>query len=189
MADDQPVNEGAEDKGVDGAEETKQPGGMKKWIIIGVAVLVLAVGGGGAWWFLVGKGGADSEKDTKKKASAGQTGETAGNKGQPSPFGSVFELDPFVVNLKSTEEDDGRRRYLKVEIEMEYSGEMLKAELDRRLPQLRDAVLMHLGTKTADELRDVQDKITLKNELLIKLNRLLINGKIKNIYFVDFIIQ
>ncbi|MDY6906577.1 MAG: flagellar basal body-associated FliL family protein [Thermodesulfobacteriota bacterium] len=189
MADDQP-NEEMEEAPAEAPEEEgekKKPAKLK-WIIIGGLVILLVGGGAGAWWFLSAKNG-DVKNGEAANGSVSETASSqAGGKGNPTPFGTAFELDPFVVNLK-TPEGESHRRYLKVEIELEFTDEMLKPELDQRLPQIRDTILMHLGTKTADELRDVQDKITLKNELMIKLNRLLIGGKIKNVYFVDFIIQ
>ncbi len=62
-------------------------------------------------------------------------------------------------------------------------------ELNERMPQIKDAVLLLVGNKTFDELRDMQGKIQLRAELINRLNGILVKGKVKRIYFTDFVVQ
>jgi flagellar FliL protein len=57
------------------------------------------------------------------------------------------------------------------------------------MPQIRDSILMLIGNKTYDELQDIQGKKQLQAELISKLNSILRTGKVKEIYFTDFIVQ
>jgi flagellar FliL protein len=57
------------------------------------------------------------------------------------------------------------------------------------MPQIKDAVLLLIGNKTFNELNDLQGKIQLRAELINKINSILPKGKVKRIYFTDFVVQ
>jgi flagellar FliL protein len=100
-------------------------------------------------------------------------------------IGPIFSLGTFIVNLS----DDGGKRYLRVSIDIELSGEELKAELEKRLPQIKDNILMIMPSKTFNSLNSAEGKTALRNELLLSINEVLNNGSIMNIYFTEFVIQ
>jgi len=100
-------------------------------------------------------------------------------------IGPLFPLKTFIVNLADKE----GKRYLRVTMEMELINEEAKVELEKRLPQIRDNILMIIPTKTFEELNSAKGKIELRDELLTKLNGLLLEEYIKNIYFTEFVIQ
>ena len=159
-------------------EEEEQPAGKfpLKWIIIGVVVLVLAGGGYVGWTML-------NPQPDQTGADGGQAPDTEAVK--EIEVGAMFDMDPFVVNLNEA----GGKRYLKSKIEIEFVGEDVRKELTNRLPQLRDVVLLHLSSKTLDEIRSVDGKIELKNALIKRINQVLKQGKIRNLYFTQFVIQ
>jgi flagellar FliL protein len=100
-------------------------------------------------------------------------------------LGYIYTMDPIIVNLA----DQDFPRYLKIRIEME--GESLKAEeeIEKRLPQIKDAVISILSSKTFKEIYDKEGKNKLKEEIIQKTNQLLIKCKFKGIYFTEFVIQ
>ena len=159
-------------------EEEEQPAGKfpLKWIIIGVVVLVLAGGGYVGWSML-------NPQPDQSGADGGQVPDTEAVK--EVEVGVMFDMDPFVVNLNEA----GGKRYLKAKIEIEFVGENVRSELANRLPQLRDVVLLHLSSKSLDEIRSVDGKIELKNALIKRINQVLKQGKIRNLYFTQFVIQ
>ena len=159
-------------------EEEEQPAGKfpLKWIIIGVVVLVLAGGGYVGWTMLNPQSGQTG-------ADGGQAPDTEAVK--EIEVGAMFDMDPFVVNLNEA----GGKRYLKSKIEIEFVGDNVRLELTNRLPQLRDVILLHLSSKTLDEIRSVDGKIELKNALIKQINQVLKQGKIRNLYFTQFVIQ
>jgi flagellar FliL protein len=57
------------------------------------------------------------------------------------------------------------------------------------MPQLQDAILLLVGNKTFDELRDLQGKLQLRAELMEKLNKIMQKGQVRKIYFTDFVVQ
>lgn len=97
----------------------------------------------------------------------------------------TYALETFVVNLN----DPGGKRYLKTNIELEYTLEEVGAELAHRLPQLRDLILLQLSSKSLDDIQSVDGKIELRRELIQRINQILTSGKIRNLYFTQFVIQ
>lgn len=157
-------------------KQTKEKkGSALKLIIIGLLVLVLAVVGGVAWQLLSG----GSEPDTADVAGGGQSPV------EEEVMSSTYVMDTFVVNLN----DPGGKRYLKTNIELEYIVESVGEELERRLPQLRDVILLLLSSKSLDEIQTVDGKIALRSELIQRINQILTSGKIRNLYFTQFVVQ
>jgi flagellar FliL protein len=61
--------------------------------------------------------------------------------------------------------------------------------IESRLPQIRDAVLMILPTKTYDDVSTTDGKIALRNQVMEKINTLMTKGRVNNIYFTEFVVQ
>ncbi|MHB1419364.1 MAG: flagellar basal body-associated FliL family protein [Bacillota bacterium] len=91
-------------------------------------------------------------------------------------------LEPFLVNLA----DPGFRRYLRLQITIEYTSKELEKELEEKQHRLRDAIINTLRSKNSAELSN--DDV-LRKELLNTINDSLVGGKITAIYFDDLIIQ
>ena len=100
-------------------------------------------------------------------------------------IGPIYSLDTFIVNLVGAQ----GKSYLKAKLDLELSDERLKEEIDKRLPQFRDTILIQLSSKNSDGIRTLEGKYQLREELISLLNQYLRSGKIVNIYFTDFIVQ
>jgi flagellar FliL protein len=158
-------------------EKSPEEGGKsKKKLIIIIVVLLLLIGGGaGAFFFL--KGG-DEEKISPEE-------EQAQLEAQAQQVGPMVKLESFIVNII----DDEESRYLKAAITLEVDADPASLELSQRMAQVQDAILLLIGNKTYAELSDLQGKIQLRAELINKINSLLKQGKVKRIYFTDFVVQ
>ncbi|MCP4716317.1 MAG: flagellar basal body protein FliL [Deltaproteobacteria bacterium] len=160
-------------------KEEQEAGGAKKkspmMLIIIIVMAALVIGGGGAVAFLMLKDKGDAGKDAQPPAE-----EVA-----PTTLGKIVKLESFVVNLSGS----GGRNYLKIDISLELSSEAVEEEINNRMPQVKDAVLMLLSTRTYDDIKSSQGKLVLKEELLMRLNTYLQAGVIKNIYFTSFVVQ
>jgi flagellar protein FliL len=148
-------------------------------LLIGVLmVLMLGLGGG---LFMMWNKLADLNAQSMANAS-----EKAGAEGSVNvPVGPIFSLDTFIVNLA----DQGGNRYLRVTMDLELANPELEAEVSQRLPQVRDSILMILPTKRFEDISTMQGKISLRDEILEKINGYLAKGKINNIYFKEFVVQ
>ncbi|MGE4317464.1 MAG: flagellar basal body-associated FliL family protein [Deferribacterales bacterium] len=160
----------------------KKKGGKLKLIIILVVLLVILGGGGFVAYkiFLAPKG--DQAADQVKKAAAPVVS---------NEIGELYPLETFIVNMM----DNEGTRYLKVTIQLELqagnekASAELKLELDKRIPQLRDAILTILASKRYEEVSSAQGKLILKQEILRRVNSLLTKGQISNVYFTEFVSQ
>jgi flagellar FliL protein len=100
-------------------------------------------------------------------------------------LGALFSLDTFIVNLA----DEGGKRYLRVTMDLELNGTTAEGELKQRLSQMRDSILMVLPSKRFADIRTIEGKNGLRNEIIANLNGLFGRESITNIYFTEFVIQ
>ena len=114
-----------------------------------------------------------------------EAGENAESEGISDAVGPTYNLDTFIVNTA----DPGGTRYLRVTMNLELNDELLKEKLDRRLPQIRDSILMILPEKKLSDIQSVEGKNALRTQLMAKLNSFFEEGGIKNLYFTEFVIQ
>jgi flagellar FliL protein len=162
----------------EGKEEKKSS--KKKLIIIAAAVLVLLLGGGAAAYkFLV------LDKESKEKKEQKKAEKIVEEIKNVEELGIQFDVGTFIVNLQDKDAD----RYLKITVVLEAQDEGIKAELQKRLPQIKDAITTLLFTKTSQELRTTEGIEGLKEEIIKRINAILPIGGVKNVYFTDFVIQ
>jgi flagellar FliL protein len=151
----------------------------KLFIIIGAVVVVLLLGGGfGAWYLLKGKPVAGEAKDPAAHVPVPVLG-------QQSQIGPMVNIEEFVVNIISSD----TAHYVKASITVELTNVEGQTEVQQRMPQMRDAILLLISNKTYEELQDLQGKKQLKAELLSKINSFLLSGKVVSIYFTNFVVQ
>jgi len=97
----------------------------------------------------------------------------------------VFSLDTFIVNLS----DRGGTKYLRMTMDLELSNKDTTAEVEKRLPQIRDAILTILPAKASKDITSIEGKTALRDEIMARLNSFMKNGSVTNIYFTEFVIQ
>jgi flagellar protein FliL len=150
-------------------EDPKKPKRSMKLILIGGAGLgILLLIGGVVYFFFLSSSSPDSAEGKIPKENV------------PT---AIHKMEPFLVNLA----DPGQLRYLKVTLHVEtpLKGE----EYEKRLPQLRDSVLSILSSKFFKDILTSEGKNVLREEIKEKMNQLLVETKVRNIYFTEFVIQ
>jgi flagellar FliL protein len=173
----------------DQAPAEVETGGSKKklFIIIGAGVAVALILGVVAFMFMGKgdkKGAAKEGAKVEGKAAEGAHGAAPAGK-EGAAAATIYTFDPaFIVNIFDGQET----RYLKVKVEMEMAG-ATKAELDARLPQMKDAIIVLLSAKTLRDVQDVQGKNQLKEEILVSINKVVAPSKVAKIYFTEFVVQ
>lgn len=162
-------------------EDKAAEGGSKKklLIIIGALVLLLLIGGGVAGWFFL-----KPEPPPPEEVDPGLTVPVP-ELMQSTEIGPMVNIEEFVVNIISGDSP----HYVKASLTVELTSEDVQPEVEQRMPQVRDAVLLLIGNKTYEELQDLQGKRQLKAELKSKINSFLQNGKVRAIYFTNFVVQ
>lgn len=159
--------------------QEKKKGSKLKLIIIVLLVLLL----GAAGYFAYNKfmGGAD----TPPEEAAQEQPADSGN-GEASPEGAVIvSLDTFTVNLA----DPLGRRYLKITMDVELTGEDAATQLESENPKVKDRIITLLTSMSYADISSPEGKLLLKNEIVDRLNQILGGSKVLNVYFTEFIVQ
>jgi flagellar FliL protein len=97
----------------------------------------------------------------------------------------MVDLGVFTVNLA----DKGTDAYARVAITLELSNEKVKQEVDKRMPIIKDAIIDVISSKTSDFVRTPEGREALRLELIRRLNIILVEGGVRNIYFTEFVVQ
>lgn len=153
-----------------------QKNSKNKIFLIGIPMLIfLVVGGGLAAYFYGGVNGF-------RFAEAGL------QKNTPTineSLGPLVKMEDFVVNIMHKD----TTRFLKIGITLEAKDKESSVRIKNRMPQITDAVLLLVGNKNFDQIRDLQGKLQLKADLIAHVNSLLGNDEINDIFFTDFVVQ
>ncbi len=155
-------------------------GGRKKLVVMVAAVLVLLLAGGAAWYFLVYK-----KAEAARLAEASKAAAIAKTVPEEAQIGPMVEIKEFVVNIIGQDVS----HYVKASMSLELDREATLDEVNKRMPQIRDAILLLIGNKTYEELQDIQGKNQVKAEVKSKINSFLKTGKVNNVYLTDFVVQ
>ncbi len=155
-------------------------GGRKKLMVMIAAVLVLLLAGGAAWYFLVYK-----KAEAARQAEASKAAAIAKTVSEETQIGPMVEIKEFVVNIIGQDV----AHYVKASMSLELDREATLDEVNKRMPQIRDAILLLIGNKTYEELQDIQGKNQVKAEVKSRINSFLRTGKVNNVYLTDFVVQ
>jgi len=171
------------DGGAEGGEGNKRK--IPLWVIILIAgQLVVVVGLIVA--FTVLSGHKDEHAEEAGPTVEEQKLDPSKVKDPSALIGPQFELEEFLVNLI----DDGRGpRYLKVSMKFELESEEVRPEVEGRLAQVRDEILLLLTSKRVSDVEGSDGKRILKDEIFTRVNKILVTGRIKRVYITDFVIQ
>ena len=162
----------------------------KKKLLIIIIVAVLAVvllGGGMGAYLLLSKPSAEkkSKSGHGNLAAASGEGEESSHQDDRPP---VYEkLETFTVNLA----DQGS--YLQTEIQLLLADSEMQEKIKVHMPEVRDALIRLLSSKTAEELAQPEGKTKLAQEVQKAVNDVLgVKQKSKGVtkvLFAAFIIQ
>lgn len=97
--------------------------------------------------------------------------------------GFAVPLDYFLVNLA---EDQGQKLF-KVEMEFDVDSSAVQEEINKRMPQVRDIIIILLSSKNYSQISTPKGKENLKEEIRDTVNSFLTKGKINKVLFTQFI--
>lgn len=157
-------------------EEVKK-GFFNKRVLLWLGVILIQCG---LAYFIISKMIPHPEVKTSKKPPIKE--KKRKDKGE---VGKFYVIEDVIVNPAGTL----GQRFVNITLGLECEKAALLKELGQRDVQIRDAIIGILVTKRIDQLDDLEDKKQLKKEILKKLNSIVTKGKIKNVYFSNFILQ
>ena len=200
-----------EEESIESGVDFEEVGGKNskiKLIIIILAVLALLAGGYWAYDKFMA-GGDDKPVDGKdgtgqtdggNGGDSGDSGNSSGNNGNgggdddPLPSntpGFPVNLEKFTLNLSGS----STPHYLVVTMALEVTSAKLKERIEDPNDQylytikIRDAILEILRSKSYEEVKDPATSEELKKEIKFRLDRLFTEGKVKSVYFNEFLID
>jgi flagellar protein FliL len=152
-------------------EKSKRSKKSNKSLFIVIGIIVVALAGGIAAYAVLfsGKGG-DGPSETKHELK----NETKT---------SLIALDSFVLNLSE------QGRFLKVTMQFEIADQANQPLVTERTPQLRDAIITLMSSKSAETLSSPEGKLQIKDEILLRANQAVGKDVFKNLYFTEFVMQ
>jgi len=148
---------------------------------VGVLAAVLVSGVAVVWYVFLAPQSSEESSVMGKIKNLWASEKKSSGAGQ----GHIYKMEPFLVNLV----DPAQLRYLKITLHVESNQEKADEEYEKRLPQLRDAILIILSSKNYKDIMESEGKTSLREEIKTRMNQLLVGLKVQNIYFTEFVVQ
>lgn len=162
-----------------GAPEAKASRKMGLALILIPALLLPTAGG--AWLVMT----QYAQIAQAARSITALLGTTSSSEDEPRTFGQFVQLDGLIVNPAGTE----GTRYLMVSLGLEADHEDVLDEIMTKEVVVRDTVLKTLGSRTVQELSDIEMRTLLKTEIRNAINALLTEGEIDRLYFTQYVLQ
>jgi flagellar FliL protein len=154
----------------DAAESAAKSKKSNKSLFLVIGIIILALAGGiGTYILLAGGKGASHETekaDSKKEIKS-----------------ALIALDSFVLNLAE------QGRFLKVTMQFELADVTNQPLITDKMPQMRDAIITLMGSKSVESVSSAEGKLQLKDELILRANQAVGKEVFKNLYFTEFVMQ
>ena len=158
------------------------PSGGKPTLFIILAVVnMLVVAAVGAMIFLNRK--RQASQTTLQQVINAEATQEKKEQENPEFIGNIVPLDMFLVNLAGSR----GQKLVKVDMELEVSNTSVEKEINDIMPKIRDIIIIILSSKTYAQIATAQGKDELRNEIRDKVNLFLTKGRIKRVYFTQFI--
>ena len=109
---------------------------------------------------------------------------------RPKKIPTAFkELDVFTVNLQPEE----RNQYLQVGLTVKIRDTDVSLEIDKKMPEIRNRILLLLTSKTAADLSPLSGKQQLSGEIIDEIRKTLdsemLREEVMDVLFTSFVIQ
>jgi flagellar FliL protein len=164
------------------ASEAKSSSGGKPILFIALAVFnMIVVAAVGAMIYLNKK-----KEAAEPKIDAVIKGEKEAQKKEaeePEFIGKLIPLETFLVNLSGSR----GQKLAKINMELEVSNEEVQKEIEKLKPRIRDIIIIILSSKNYGQVATTEGKDGLREEIRDQVNLILTKGKVKRVYFTEFI--
>ncbi len=148
----------------------------KKFLMIGVPVIVLLLGGGGAGaYFFLFAGHEEGEKTAHVEEAPLTPPEVA-----------FTDMQDILVNIQSS---DGAPAYLKLAVSLELENEEEKTAFAPLMPRITDQFQAYLRELRVDDLKGSAGVLRLKEELLRRVNVAAAPYHVRDVLLKEMIVQ
>ncbi len=105
--------------------------------------------------------------------------------GSATDIGEIIIIEDLVVNPAQS----NGSRYVAASIGFETYEPGMAEEIEKRNPQIKDFLIRALGSRTVEELTNVEARESLRAEIQAEVEEMLPGKSIKSVYFVNFVLQ
>jgi flagellar FliL protein len=172
----------AEGEGGDG--DAKKKSKKKKIMIIVIALVVVILIAVPAILFLTGVIGGKKPLPENVKEVPGGT-ETVSKDGVVE-HSIYYDMEEFVVNLNVGSK---RPSFLKLTVSLELGGESQIPRVEDKMPRIRDSFQTYLRELRQDDLQGSAGLYRLREELLLRINKIVYPAKVNDILFKEILVQ
>ncbi len=160
-------------------QDVIEGGGKSKLVPILIGIIVLLAGAFGAYVVMgpSAGGGAAGAADPKKA----DDGDTLG----ADEVGPMHKIKGLVVNLN----DPAGDRYLRASLEIELTGEKMVTEFAARESRIRDQIITFLSSLRYAQTQVARGKEEIRKGITQQMNGALRSGKVRGVYFTEFVVQ
>lgn len=173
--------EGEEAEGEEGEGGKKKKKGKltkKKKLILAVVAVVAIVGiAVPSILFMTGK---------FKKKEVVEGAEVLDADGKAAPQAVFYDMEEFVVNLNVGSK---RPSFLKITVSLEVAGEAQIPIVERNMPRVRDSFQTYLRELRQEDLQGSAGLYRLREELLLRVNKVVYPAKVNDILFKEVLVQ
>jgi flagellar protein FliL len=110
-----------------------------------------------------------------------------GDDGKKEP--TIDEVLEASVDIPEVTTNLASNDFIKISFKIETDSKKAKEELQKRDFQVRNIIIYELSEKKSEELQGKEGKMKLEETLKAKLNSLMQEGKIKNVYITGSLLQ
>lgn len=173
-----------EDDVEDGAPAPSKSGGKKKLIVLVVLPLLLIVGAAAGAYFTGLADPVIAMLGGGKKEEAAAAHADASKPLAPPVF---YELPEMLVNLNPGQ---GRRpSILKIKVRLELASAADTPKIEAMLPRIVDGFQVYLRELRVEDLQGAAGMYRLREELMMRVNRVAAPAKINDVLFQDVLVQ
>ncbi|MFO8032377.1 MAG: flagellar basal body-associated FliL family protein [Desulfohalobiaceae bacterium] len=141
-------------------------------------LLLAALGGLGYWGYQQYLAPEDETQESAQEQEEKQ-------EKSDSDSTELVSLPSMLVNLA----DPMGKRYLKVSIELEVEGKKAESRIQDNMSRIKDALILLLSSKSFSDLSSIENKLSLKGEIVERINQILDDSAVHDIYFTEFVVQ
>ncbi|MET0155508.1 MAG: flagellar basal body-associated FliL family protein [Rickettsiales bacterium] len=176
-----------EDKGQEGQKKSK------KLLFIIAAVTLFGVLAGGGAFFLGVFGNGKSDDSHAEEATAGEEASQkeahgGGPHGKDAPNNGLvyYDLQEMIVNLNV---GSASPSFLKMKVSLELANPLDVPAVEAQLPRISDSFQVYIRELRRSDLQGSEGIYRLREELLLRINKILYPVKVKDILFKEILIQ
>jgi len=146
----------------------------KKLIIIILAIVIL---GAVAFFMLGGKKGSSAKKTNQEEIDLAKEEEEKTY---------YYKMEEFLVNLNSP---SNSTKFVRTTISIVLDSKDAKDALEKQIPVVRDSFLVYLRELRPSDLKGSSGIYSLKDELLLRVNKLIEPDKATDVLFEEIVVQ